>query len=133
MHSRLVGMASFILQRMAEQINKSSGLAVELMSVNMLGKLKNWSIHPITWKKPHSLNSTYTSYQNYKWQAFILCYFVSNTTLTCLRNVTFPNKLTKVSELSNETEYFKQLIIFGTLNKSIWYWFVQYSILLTGV
>lgn len=41
LHTKLVSIASCNLQRMAEQINKSSGLAAELTSVNMLGKVKN--------------------------------------------------------------------------------------------
>lgn len=41
LHTRLVSTVSFNLQRMAEQINKLSGLAAELTSVNMLGKVKN--------------------------------------------------------------------------------------------
>ena len=32
-------------------------------------------------------------------------------------NVTFLNKLTKVSVLANETEYFKQFIVFSDLKK----------------
>lgn len=39
--SYVVSTASCPLQRMAEQINKPPGLAVELTSVNMLGKVRN--------------------------------------------------------------------------------------------
>ena len=49
-------------------------------------------------KNPRSLNSTYSSYQNYtKRQGFILSNFLPHLTLTCMWNVTFLNKLTKVS------------------------------------
>lgn len=41
LHNRLVNTASCNLQRMAEQTTKLSGLAAELTSVNMLGKVKN--------------------------------------------------------------------------------------------